>query len=258
MSMVPTPLVVGGSDPALTVLFAQLLAYSTIAVAATILLFLLVLYVRRVLAEGFEYEWGYLAAGVGAAVVYGVSGIVAQLTSLPWVGVFTEGAVLFFILFVALGIRAMYHAERTAGDPERLLPAWLDYLVIVGFVVAWWASFLGDGNRTRLVVAAGWVAASVWAIVYGVQTVRRYEGTTMAALIRHLLPAIVCAVAVIMVDLGAVVIGLEQGVVDAAWLVGTVLVAAFLFNTAVAIRQQEGEVERMYDQTTWREQAVDE
>jgi hypothetical protein len=45
-------------------------------------------------------------------------------------------------------------------------------------------------------------------------------------------------------------------VVDALWLVGTVLVGTFLFTTAVAIRQQGGEVERMYDWTTWRGEAA--
>jgi hypothetical protein len=35
-------------------------------------------------------------------------------------------------------------------------------------------------------------------------------------------------------------------------LVGRVLAAAFLFATAVAIRQQGGEISRLYDPTTWR------
>lgn len=256
--MGPTPLFVGGGDPALTVLFARLFAYAVIAVAASVLLVYLVLYVRRVLAEGFDYEWGYLAVGAGAAAVYGVAGFASQLTDLSWMTVFVEGAVLFFILFLGLGIRAMYHAERAVDDPSRLLPPWVDYVVVGAFVVAWWAGFLVASEWTRPVVAVGWVAASVWAVFYAVQTVRVHEGTTFAALTRHLLPAILGTVAVVMTDLAADVFGFDPGIVDAVWLVGTVLVAAFLFNTAVTIRQQEGQVERLYDQTTWRQQTMDE
>lgn len=255
--MMLTPLFVGGGDPAKTVLFARSFAYAAIAVAATVLLAYLVLYVRRVLAEGFDYEWGYLAVGVGAAVVYGVAGVISQVTGLPWTDVFTEGAVLFFILFLGLGIRAMYHAERADDSTSRLVPAWVDYLVIVAFVVAWWAGFLVASEWTRPVVAIGWVAASVWAITYAVRTVRVHEGTTIAALTRHLLPAVVVTVVIVMTDLVADVAGVDPGVVDAVWLVGTVIVAAFLFNTAVAIRQQEGQIERMYDQTTWRQQRIE-
>lgn len=256
--MESTPLFVGGGDPAATVLFARLFAYAVIAVAAAVLLVYLVLYVRRVLAEGFEYEWGYLAVGVGAAVVYGVAGIASQLTDLPWMNAFVEGAVLFFILFLGLGIRAMYHAERGVDDASRLFPAWVDYLVVAAFVLAWWAGFLVAEGWTRPVVAVGWVAASVWAVRYAVQTVRVYEGTTFAALTRHLLPAILGTVVVVMTDLIAGLGGIDPSIVDAVWLVGTVLVAAFLFNTAITIRQQEGEVERLYDRTTWRQQSIEE
>ncbi len=49
---------------------------------------------------------------------------------------------------------------------------------------------------------------------------------------------------------GAVVCGRHR-------LVGTPLVAAVLFNTAVAIRQQGGELERLSDWTTWCEQSFD-
>lgn len=255
--MTTTARFVGGGDPAATVLYARLFAYAVIAVAAAVLLAYLVTYVRRVLAEGFDYEWGYLAAAAGAAVVYGAGGVTTQLTDLPWTAPFTEGAMLFFLLFLALGIRAMYHAEATADGPSRLLPAWVDVLVVVGFAVAWWVGFLALDRWTRPIVAIGWVGASVWAVLYAVRTVRVHEGTTIAALTRHLLPAILCAVAVLMTDLLAAVAGVEPGVVDAVWLVGTVLVAAFLFNTAVAIRQQEGELSRLYDETTWRRQSLE-
>jgi hypothetical protein len=61
----------------------------------------------------------------------------------------------------------------------------------------------------------------------------------------------------VITDLVTSLTNISPGIVDALWLVGTVLVAAFLFDTAVTIRQQEGEVERMYDRTTWRQQSVE-
>lgn len=247
---------VGGGDPAGTVLFIRLLAHASIAVAAAILLVFLGVYVRRVLAEGFEYEWGYLAVGIGAGVIYGLSGIATDLTGYAWLGVFTEGAVLFFILFVALGIRAMYHADRSASA-GRLLPVWADGLVIVGFVAAWWVGYVAAGEGTRPVVAVGWITASAWALFYAIRTTRTHEGTTFSAITRHLLPAVLCVVAVIVTDLARSVTAVDGAAVEAVWLVGTVLVAAFLFNTAVAIRQQAGEVDRMYDRTTWRQQSLD-
>ena len=247
---------VGGGDPAGTILATRVLAYASITVAAGILLVFLAVYVRRVLASGFEYEWGYLAVGLGAAAVYGIAGIATDLTGHAWLGAFTEGAVLFFILFIALGIRAMYHADE-AGEGVRLLPAWVDGLLILGFVAAWWIGYFAAGEWTRPVVAVGWIGASAWAVFYGVRTTRAHEGTTFSAITRHLLPAILCVVAIIVADLLGSVAAVDASVVEAVWLVGTVLVAAFLFNTAAAIRQQEGEVDRMYDRTTWRQQRLE-
>ncbi|WP_299237301.1 hypothetical protein [Natronomonas sp.] len=252
--MTSTSPFVGGGDPAGTVFFTRVFAHVSITVAAATLLVFLGVYVRRVLAEGFEYEWGYLAVGVGAAFIYGITGIVTSLTGSTWLGAFTEGAVLFFILFVALGIRAMYHADGSPDGAEPLLPRWVDGLVVVGFVVAWWAGYVAAGDWTRPVVAVGWVGASAWAVFYGIRTTRANEGTSFSALIRHLLPTVLCLAAVTMTDLARSVAGVNAAIVEAVWLIGTVLVAAFLFNTAAAIRQQEGEVERMYDRTTWRQQ----
>lgn len=255
--MTTTSPFVGTGDPTGTILAMRVLAHASIAVAAAILLVFLGVYVRRVLAEGFEYEWGYLAVGIGAALLYGLAGIATDLTGSVWLGAFTEGAVLFFILFVALGIRAMYHADQPAGA-TRLLPTWVDGLVIAGFVVAWWVGYFAASEWTRPVVAVGWVGASAWAVFYGIRTTQANEGTTFSALVRHLLPAVLCITAITMTDLASSVSSIDRAVVEAVWLVGTVLVAAFLFNTATAIRQQEGEVERMYDRTTWRRQDFEE
>lgn len=76
-------------------------------------------------------------------------------------------------------------------------------------------------------------------------------------LTRHLLPAIVCLVAIVVVDLVTGSLSSYGALADATWIVGTTLVGAFLFTTAVAIRQQGGELERLYDWTTWRDQSLE-
>ncbi|QFU81548.1 hypothetical protein [Natronorubrum aibiense] len=245
------------SDPETTVTLGQLFAYLAIGIAAVVLLYYTFIYVSDVLAADVtEAQW-YLFAGIGAAIVYAVAGIGTLLLESDTLSLFVDGAVLFFILFFALGIRAMYHAARPGEDRSQLLPAWADYAVIAVFVAAWWGAFLVDTDWTRLVVAAGWVLTSAWAILYAVQTVRVHEGTTLAALTRHLLPAILCVAGVVFVDLLTGALAGYDALADAAWIVGTTLVAAFLFDTAVAIRQQGGELERLYDWTTWREQSLD-
>ncbi|SIS12333.1 hypothetical protein [Natronorubrum thiooxidans] len=245
------------SDPETTVVLGQLFAYLAIGIAAVVLLYYTFVYVNDVLtADVTEAQW-FLFAGIGAAIVYAVAGIGTLLLEADWLAVFVDGAVLFFILFFALGIRAMYHAERTGTGRSRLLPAWADYAVIAVFVAAWWGTFLVGTDWTHLVVAAGWVLTSAWALLYAVQTVRVHEGTTLAALTRHLLPAILCVAGVVFVDLLTGALAGYDALADAVWIVGTTLVAAFLFDTAVAIRQQGGELERLYDWTTWREQSLD-
>ncbi|OLZ39815.1 hypothetical protein A6E15_01920 [Natrinema saccharevitans] len=245
------------SDPATTVAIGRLFAYLAMGVAAVVLLYYALIYVREVLAVEATTEQWYLLIGIGAAIVYAASGVASLLLEPEWIDRFVDGAILFFFLFIALAIRAMYHDQPAAGDRSRLLPAWADYVVIAGFVAAWWGAFLVQTASTRLVVAVGWIITSAWAVLYGVRAVQVHEGTTFAALTRHLLPAIVCVTAVVFVDLVTNHLAGYGALADAAWLVGTSLVAAFLFNTAVAIRQQGGELERMYDWTTWRDQSFD-
>ncbi|ELY67989.1 hypothetical protein [Natrinema versiforme] len=244
-------------DPAATVAIGRLFAYLAMGVAATVLLYYATIYVREVLAVDAGTEQWFLLLGIGAAIVYAVAGVGSLLLEPAWIGRFVDGAILFFILFLALAIRAMYHDQPGADDRSRLLPAWADYVVVVGFIAAWWGTFLVQTSSSRLVVAVGWVVTSAWAVLYAVRAVRVHEGTTFAALTRHLLPAIVCVTAVVFVDLITNHLNGYGALADAAWLVGTTLVAAFLFDTAVAIRQQGGELERLYDWTTWREQSFD-
>ena len=189
----------------------------------------------------------------GAAFLYGSSGVFALWSGRDWSAIFSEGATLFFILFLALGFRAMYFSCRRGGDTgESSLPEWADYLIIAAFIVAWWSGFLYVHPWTGLVVSVGWVGASVWALWYAILVVRRHEGTSIAAITRHLFPAVVAFTVTVLADLAIGTFTEYESVVAATWIIGTVLVGAFLFTTAVAIRQQGGEVERMYDWTTWR------
>jgi hypothetical protein len=233
---------------AATVEAATVLASGVVAVGSAVLLVYLYVYARDIAVEINLRDLWPLAMGIGAGVVYGLASIADTLTSVAWLGSFVEGATLFFILGVALGIRGLALSRRDRSTTA--LPQWLDYAVLAAFVASWWLGFLLSGS-TRLVVVAGWVGASLWALYYSVLAVRTHEGTSIAALVRNLLPAVIAVAGVVFVDIVGRYLD-AVGVVDAVWLVGTVLVGTFLFTTAVAIRQQGGEVERMYDWTTWR------
>lgn len=241
---------------AATVETARVLAYAVVAVGSLVLLSYLVAYVRDVLADPDTHTWALLGVGIAAGAVYGVAGAAQAVTNAAWLDTFAEGATLFVLLFVALGIRQMYFAGYADRESPRALPVWIDYLVVAGFVASWWAGFLVEHRLTRAVVVVGWVGASLWALYYSVAAVRKHEGTSIAALVRNLLPAVIAMTGVVFADVLGTYVG-TAAVVDALWLVGTVLVGAFLFTTAVAIRQQGGEVERMYDWTTWRAQTLE-
>lgn len=246
------PLVPLAASPAETVAVTRALASLAVAVGSIVLLFYLYGYVRHVLSGPHGRGWWHLGIGVAAGALYGLSGIADIVTGAGWLEVFAEGATLFFILFLALGIRALYHYGIDPADRVLSIPDWADSLVIVGFIVAWWAGFLTHrGAWIAVVVSLGWVLASAWAVGYAVLTVRSHEGTSIAALVRHLLPALVSFVVIVVAGLVGQYTGEFGAYVEATWIVGTVLVGAFLFTTAVALRQQGGEVERMYDWTTW-------
>lgn len=241
------------ASPAETVAATRALASLATAAGSVILLYYLYGYVSHVLSGPLGRGWWYLGIGVAAGALYGLSGVATVFVPADWITSFGEGATLFFILFLALGIRALYHYGLEPAARTTTIPDWADYLVIAGFIVAWWAGFLTHrGAWVAVVVSLGWVLASVWAMGYAVLTVRSHEGTSIAALVRHLLPALVSFVIIVVAGLVGQYTSRYAAYVEATWIVGTVLVGAFLFETAVALRQQGGEVERMYDWTTWR------
>jgi hypothetical protein len=245
-----------GADGLAAVEVALVLAYLTVIVGASVLLYYLLVYVRRVLAEPYRERWWYLGVGVGAAVVYGVAGLAEVLTTFAPAAAFKVGATLFFFLFIAVGVRAMYSLQRRRKD-DRGPAMWIVYLVIGGFVVAWWATFLlGQGSLVAAVETIGLTIATVYTLGYAVLTVRASEGTSISAVVRQLLPALVCFAGVVVAEQAGIYLGLPESIVTGVELVGTALVGAFLFTTAVAMRQESGEVQRMYDRTTWRQEEV--
>lgn len=234
----------------------RVLADLAMLIAAAILLVYLTLYVRRMLSEVYRHGWWYLGIGVAAGGLHGLFGALDALYGTGWLSSMTRGAALFFFLFLALGVRAVHFmGDLEESRRRRFSPRWLDYLVIAVLVVGWWTGFLSDrGGWLLAVETGGWAVACVWAVVYGIRSVSVHEGTSIAALVRHLLPVIVTFSAVVILDIAGGWTGRFENLVTAAWIVGTVLVAAFLFNTAVAIRQQGAELERIYDRTTWQEE----
>ncbi len=235
------------SDPtALSVALA--LGYLTVAAASLCLLWYLRAFAQRLLVEPYRDRWRYLAVGVGAAAVYGAAGL-AELSVTAAAEPFRRGATLFFFLFCAVGVRAVHRSVAGGDDDERLLaPA-----LVVVTVLVWWATYLLAGP---VVVAAaevvGLLAATSYTIYHAVGIVGAAEGTSVAAVTRQFLPALVALAVVAAAEhVGVLAPGAATAGRGVA-LVGTVLAGAFLFATAVAVRQQSGEVERLYDETTWR------
>ncbi|MFT4889161.1 MAG: hypothetical protein ACI9YT_000070 [Halobacteriales archaeon] len=100
------------------------------------------------------------------------------------------------------------------------------------------------------------MGAVTYTLAFAALTVRNAEGTAIAAILRHFVPALVGFAAVVVAQQAGRYTDVDPGIVVGVELVGTVLVGGFLFTTAVAIRQQGEEVGRMYDRTTWRGQRL--
>lgn len=239
------------TDPAVLTV-AQWLGYALIAVAAASLLWYLRRFARRIIATPYRSQWRYLAVGIGAAAVYGVAGL-AETAGIAPAAAFRRGATLFVFVFSAIGVRAVH---RSVGGrslvPDRLL-GWLGPLVVAGFVGAWWGLFLlASEPAVAALELAGLVLATGYTLYHAVGTVRAEEGTSIAAVTRQFVPALLALAVVAIADHAAALAVGPAAVSEAVSLVGTVLAGAFLFTTAVAIRQQGGEVDRLYDPTTWR------
>lgn len=98
--------------------------------------------------------------------------------------------------------------------------------------------------------------AVVYTLYHAFGTVGTEEGTSVAAFTRQFVPALLAFALVAVAGHVEVVVPTAAAAAEGLTLVATVLAGAFLFTTAVAIRQQTGEISRMYDPTTWRSDAV--
>jgi hypothetical protein len=242
------PLQTAPGSTALSVALA--LGYLVVAAASLCLLWYLRTFAARLLVEPYRDRWRYLAVGVGAAAVYGVAGLVEF--SVAAAEPFRRGATLFFFLFCAVGVRGVHRSVAGGagpGDRERLLVPGL----VVALVAAWWATYLFAAPVVVAAVeVAGLLAATSFTIYHAVGTVRAAEGTSVAAVTRQFLPALLALAVVAAAEHVGVLAPGAAAAGRGTALVGTVLAGAFLFSTAVAIRQQGGEIERLYDETTWR------
>ncbi|RXK50368.1 hypothetical protein [Halorientalis pallida] len=245
------------TDPAATLSVARYLGYLTVVAAAGCLLWYLRQYARQILAGPYRERWRYLAVGIGAAAVYGLAGI-AETAGVTSAGTFRRGATLFVFLFAAIGVRAIH---RSVGGPSLLSDQtlqWVGPTVVAGFVAAWWLTYLfASPTAVAGLEVVGLLLATAYTLYHAVGTVRTEEGTSIAAFTRQFTPALL-ALAVVAVADHAVALSLPgRPLGDGLALVGTVLAGAFLFTTAVAIRQQGGEIQRLYDPTTWRRAGED-
>jgi hypothetical protein len=230
----------------------EYLGYGLVALAAVTLCWYLRWYAHRIITTPYRSQWRYLAVGIGAAAVYGLAGL-AETAGVTPAGTFRRGATLFVFLFSAVGVRAVH---RSVGGPsivsDRTLQ-WLGPVVVAGFVGAWWGLFLlASPASVAGLEVAGLVVATAYTLYHAVGTVRAEEGTSIAAVTRQFVPALLALAVVAVADHVAALGYGPTAVSEAAALVGTVIAGAFLVSTAVAIRQQGGEVQRLYDPSTWR------
>ncbi len=233
----------------------RMLSYLVVSVSSLVLLYFILVYVQIIFANTYHHGWRLLGIGTGAGFLYGTSGILYEYTGVTELAIFRQGASLFFILFLALGIRAISQLESRGDDGST--PPYLNYvfdgIVVTVFVLAWWISFvLEQPSWIIQVQVTGWVLMVCFAIYYAVKAVYKHEGTSIAAIVRHLLPAVVCFAGIIIVELLHLATDGFEALAGASWIVGVVLVSVFLFNTATTIRQEKAELHRIYDRTTWR------
>ncbi len=240
-----------------TLELVRLMSFGLFSVASVILLYFIVVYVRFVLADTYRHGWWLISVATGAGCVYGGAGIIETYGGIAVAEIFRHGASLFFILFLALGIRAITRLEGN-GD-ENVNSTFLDYgfdFLIVGLCIALWWSLFAIWQPTWFVVlhSLGWFVMVIFALYFAYVAVEQHEGTSVAAVIRDLLPAVICFGVIIVVEIIYQYTGRWANFAEATWIVGIVLVSAFLFNTATTIRQEEAELHRIYDPSTWREQ----
>lgn len=231
------------------------LAYAIVAGASALLAYYLFFYARDVLAAPYRERWGGLAVAVVAAGVHGLAGSTA-VGGVHAARPFVDGATVFFLLFSAVSLRAIRGVVEERGGGRAGRPR-LRYLGVGLAVAGWWTAYLFGGGRTLAAVEAGVLAVAVgYALRHAVPTVTAAEGTSVAAVVRQFVPAVVVLAVAIVAERGLQAAG-DPALAMGVELVGTVLLGGFLFATAVAIRQQGGEVHRLYDPTKWRGPADD-
>jgi hypothetical protein len=190
-------------------------------------------------------------------VVYGLAGLLELLTT-PAAEPFRRGATLFVFVFCAVGMRGIHRSVGGAGLVDDASFGRVAPVIVALFVVTWWATYLVAGSPAVAVVElGGLVVAVAYTLFHAVAIVRTEEGTSVAAVTRQFVPALLVLAAVAAAEHVSVFAPGLAAAGDGVALVGVVLAGAFLFTTGVAIRQQAGELERLYDPTTWRASDAD-
>lgn len=240
-----------------TLELVRLMSFGLFSGASAIFLYFMIVYVRFVLTETYRHGWWLLSIASGAGLIYGGAGILGMYWGIMIAEIFRKGASLFFILFLALGIRAISRLEK--NEDEEVSPTYMDYgfdFLVVGLFVAVWWSLFALWRPTWFVVihGIGWVVILLFAFYFAFRAVEKHEGTSVAAVVRDLLPALICFGGVILTEIVYQSTGRWANLAEAGWIVGMILVSAFLFNTGTTIRQEEAKLHRIYDPTIWREE----
>ena len=186
--------------------------------------------------------WRYLTLAGATGVAFGGFGVVELLAGQLWALAFRDAALLFFVVFAAFAMREIYYNSALAPPPDErsfslraIRRLEVGFMVVIG--VEWLAVFvLGSGDLIIVVKALGGVAFALYGLAFGERLEAVARGTSLDTLRRHLIPVLICAGFVGLLDV-AVLLGIGAVVATATKNVFLVMIAAFTVTATIRLQQ---------------------
>lgn len=188
--------------------------------------------------------WRYLVAVGLAGLFYGCIGALDAVANTRWTLALSHGALLVFIVSLSFAMREVYvDTAAVQAARERTISMRTIRRIEAAFVVVIALELvavlaLGQVAIVSLVEGAGSVAFAAYGVTFGerVQSRRGTQGTPLDTLVRHLLPALICAGCLGLGDL-AIGLGLDAVFVRSTQNVFLVMVGAFLITATIRLQQ---------------------
>jgi hypothetical protein len=186
--------------------------------------------------------WRYLTLAGVTGVGYGGFGVAELFAGNLWVLAFRDAALLFFVVFVAFAMREIYYNSALAPPAdERTFSLRAVRRLEVGFMVVigieWLAVLVvGSGQLITVVKALGGIAFALYGLAFGERLETVARGTSLDTLRRHLIPVLICAGFVGLMDV-LVLVGVGAVVATATKNVFLVMIAAFTVTATIRLQQ---------------------